>query len=217
MYYDQILTGLFLSMFIIGAATASTICPFPVKPSELQQNYAEGTFLNGGTINGALFVSQGTLSTIQGNVTGYASTSKDALASAQEILYTDESSFASDLFRSESGIIVSGGSADYKESGMYDYSKKVNPMYCERAYSGVDLSLTDGAFGSALNMTYMSTSILNHDSAIQGTGSFSGNAYYNMMEGYNQTISGTSSMYDHVSMVGTFEFARNVHFKSIKP
>lgn len=207
----------FLVLILVGTVSAVNICPFPVKPSELQQNYAEGMFLNGGTINGALFVSQGTLSTIQGNITGYASTSKDALASAQEILYTDESSFASDLFTSESGISVSGGGATYQESGMYDYCKKVNPMYCERAYSGVDLSLTNGAFGSALNITGMSTSILNHNSAIQGTGSFSGNAYYNMLEGMNQTVSETLSAYDKVSMVGTLEFARNVHFKSIKP
>lgn len=215
--HAKLMTGIFLSMVIIGAATAASICPFPTAPSELQQNYAEGSVLNGGMVNGALFVSQGTLATVMGNVTGYSSTEKDVLASAQEILYTDDYSFSSDMFSSESGISVTGGGASYSESGMYDYVRSVNPMYCERAFSGVDVKLTEGAFGSALNMTGMSTSILNHDSAIQGTGSFSGTAYYSLMEGMNKTVSGTESMYDRVSMVGAFEFAREVKFKSIKP
>lgn len=218
MYHEKLVTGLFLSMILIGAATAATICPFPtLKPTELQHVSFDGSILNGGVVNGALFVSQSTLATVSGNVTGYMSTEKDALASAEEILYSDEYSFGSDLFASESGISITNGGGTYQESGMYDYSNKINPMYCERAFSEVKMSITDGAFGSTLNMTGMSTSILNHNSAIQGTGSFSGNAYYNIMEGYNQTISGTLSGYDRVSMVGTMEFARNVHFKSIKP
>lgn len=203
----------FLVLILFGSVMASPVCPWePLKPSELGFTSITGQLSNGGTVNGVLFMGSSTLSGEVGNTTGYVSTSKDVLGKAQEITYAGTESLG---YTSETAFIVSSGSLNFKESGMLSYSSTENPMYCEDAYTNVEVHLSDGQFASTMNVQ-SPVSLINHNSAVEGTGSFSGQSAYSLLEGSNRTISSYTKLQDHVLAIGEINFGREVLYKSVK-
>ena len=157
----------FLVLILFGSVMASPVCPWePLKPSELGFTSITGQLLNGGTVDGVLFMGSSTLSGEVGNTTGYVSTSKDVLGKAQEITYAGTESLG---YTSETAFIVSSGSLNFKESGMLSYSSTENPMYCEDAYTNVEVHLSDGQFASTMNVQSPVT-LISHNSAVEGIG-----------------------------------------------
>lgn len=219
MYHEKLVTGLFLSMILIGAASAVNICPFdPISPTEAATTFSEGTISNGGIVNGILFLDAYQSTGITGNVTGYASSVKSLVGSGSEIAYADTTSTDPNLLKIETGISLTGGRLTYGESSMYSYATPniTNDEYepfCEQAISGVWFSITNGQYASNVDMNNMiSTNIFTHDTAIEGTGTFTAYSGYGIMQKESFMFNG-----DRLTAIGNMSFARNVHFKSIKP
>jgi hypothetical protein len=216
---SKLMTVLFLSIFIVGAACAVPMCPFdPIEPSEAAQTYAEGSISNGGIVNGLLFLEAFQVTGITGNMTGYTSANKYLVGSGRELAYADTMSTMLDTLKTETGISLNGGRATYGESAMYSYATpNVNGTddyepFCEQAMTSAAFSITNGQYASTIDMTNLvSTNVLSHSMAIEGTGMFSASSGYGLMQNTSVMFNG-----DKLTAIGDMKFAREVIFKSIK-
>jgi hypothetical protein len=223
---SKLMTALFLSIMIIGAASAVTICPFdPIDPSEAMHTSFEGLITNGGIVSGFMF---GTTEHVSGinetELTGYISSGKDLIGKGTDIKYANEFGVTGDTVTSTTGVSLDRGRVNFGESTLLSYATQSNVMndnstyipFCEHMYSGMDVMLTSGTFGSTINtLGGGSTNLLQHDAAVSGIGSFSGVASYGLMQG-NVTASNTMFTRDTIHLIGNMEFGRTVSFKSVK-
>lgn len=207
---SKLMTALFVSLLIISAATAASMCPLdPIEPSEAAAMFAEGSISNGGIVNGVLFLDAFQVAGTMGNVTGVTSANKYLVGSGREIAYADTTSTMLDTLKTETGISLSGGKLTYGESAMYDIATN---QTCERAISSAGFSITNGQYASAVDMTNLvSTNVLSHSMAIEGTGTFSASSGYGLMQNTTVMFNG-----DKLTAIGDMKFAREVFFKSIK-
>jgi len=210
-----------ISLCTIGSAG---VCPFgPISPSEVSISSLNGEIANGGTVNGTMFVSSNSLSGVNGDVTGYMSTSRDLLGKGTELLYADTTSVNS-IYTGETGISLLVGALTYKGSAMYTFATP-DPMcdetneytpFCEDAQSNVKIYMNSGEYASTISLIGPASNTLTHNSAMEGIGSYQGNSAFNLKEGCNGTIEKYTSMSDKVTLIGDVTFGRQVQFKSVK-
>lgn len=216
--YRKVITCAIALILIVGVVSAVPLCPMdPITPTEMGVDSFETSIVNGGLITGFMFGStESVLGINQTNETGYMSTSRSLLGKGIDLKYANEFT-QSDVMNSETGFTVGRGRLNYDESTMYSVVSNDTHQYCEQALSGVNVMLTEGTFGSTMSNSLLgSTSLLNHDSAVIGTGSYSAIASYSLLQGTNSTVSEHMFTRDSISMIGKMEFARQVHFKSVK-
>lgn len=224
--YRTLISLSFVVLLCIGAATAATICPFNIpSPSEAARTTFNGNLTNGGLINGIFFVTEDTLLGQSGEVTGFVSESKDAMGRGTDIEYADTQAVSMNTFTGETGISLGSGKVNYEQSLVYSYATP-NPIadenstyvpFCEQGMSRVDIMFTSGSVGAQSNVIgFVGTNSLSHVSAIEGFGKYSAESGYNMMQGFNGTVSNYVSTKDRVTFLGDLQFGRTVNFKSVK-
>lgn len=214
-------------VLLVLSVSAATICPLdPITPSEASATNTNFSITQGGSTNNVLFSSSNEISGISGEVTGYTSTSTDILGVAGNINFASEKGSDSGAYQSTTGVDLTGGRLIGSESVMMAYLTPVaacteNTTYvpfCEYAESNYKADLTEGGFGSTIStMSFISMNKLTHQSAVQGSGTYSAASAIGSVSGCNGTISKYQFSSDAISLTGSkIEFGRVVQFLSTR-
>ena len=210
---------------LVLAVSASTICPLdPLVPSEASASNMNFSISQGGSTNNLFVSSSSSYSGEVGDVTGYVSSSTNILGIAGTISFASERNSDTGVYGSTTGVDLSVGRLLGSESVMLDYatpnaSCNENTTYvpfCEYAKSNYKVDLTEGGFGSTIStLSFISTNKLTHQSAVQGSGSYSAGSAIGQISGCNGTVSKFQFSSDSVSLTGSrIEFGRVVEFLS---
>jgi hypothetical protein len=208
----------FLVLISVVGFTTAGICPFdPLTPNEVSIGSLSGSVANGGSVNGTIFLSSGSVEGVNGEITGYISETRDLLGKGT-ILYADTS--ALNGFTGETGVSLDSGALSYSESAMYSFATpdpncsetSTYTPFCVDALSDTKIYMNTGEYASTVNLLGTST-LLNHNSAMAGDGSYQASSAFKFMEGCNGTVQKYSQSSDKVTLIGDITFGRQVNFK----
>ena len=223
----KVLFTLIMAALLVLTVSATTICPLdPLVPSEASASNMNFSISQGGSTNNFFVAHSSELSGEIGDVTGYVSSSTNILGFAGTISFASEKGSDTGAYGSTTGVDLSGGRLVGSESVMLSYltpngSCDENSTYvpfCEYAKSNYNVDLTEGGFGSTIStLSFISTNKLTHQSAVQGSGTYSAGSAIGQISGCNSTISKYQFSSDGVSLTGSkIEFGRVVQFLSTR-
>ncbi len=212
----------FLCLFLVGLATAGSICPF--DPPDGPEGLPPGTSIKSltvGSVYGFSMVSQENVWQTWGNETGIQSNQYNSLSygilniALEDSLSTKMYGYTSSTARA---IEFQGQGMSFRDSSLFESISGIDPESCEQVIGGASAMFRQGAYGSeTLGMISPGNGITMQQeigtgeaapvkpSGFQGVITFSGSTFQ-IYDGMAQT-SGSSATFGGISSaVHSFKF-----------